>query len=180
MVKLSQTGLLWILMAVAAAAIGALLLSASGNDSQSRASGLDKAVERELVIQARAAFLQKVYAPVEELIVADQPQAALLKLDELGRNYPGDAHGFILRGEILRGLGVLDQGIGNYVRALKLDGGYLDETNPLSRRTEIRQLVDLGRKELLPKARSHPGNQSLAATVRDLHYLQSRLAGGCE
>ncbi len=180
MPKLSLTSLLWMLIVVATAAMALLLLTSSGDDSRMRSGGLDKAVERDLAFQARVAFLQKVYAPVEALLAEGNPQAALLKLDELGRDYPGDAHGYLLRGEILRGMGVLDQAIANYVRALKLDGDYLEQAGPLSRRTEIRQLVDLGLSELGPRARSNPDNRSLAVTVRELHYLQSRLAGGCE
>jgi tetratricopeptide (TPR) repeat protein len=168
------------LIFVVAAAMAALLLTASGEDSRLRPAALDKTMERELRFQARAAFLQKVYAPVEALIEAGNPQAALLKLDELGRSFPEDAHGFILRGEILRGMDVLDQAIANYVKGLKLDGDYLEEAGPLSRRTEIRQLVDQGLRKLAPRARSNPDNRSLATAVRELHYLQSRLAGGCE
>ncbi|OHB29446.1 MAG: hypothetical protein A2X84_01245 [Desulfuromonadaceae bacterium GWC2_58_13] len=180
MPKFSQTSLLWLLMVVATAAMAALLVTASGDDPRWRTAGLDKAVERELAFQARAAFLQKVYAPVEALLAAGQAQTALLKLDELERSFSGDPHGFILRGEILRDLGVLDRAIANYVRALKLSGDYLEEASPLSRRTEIRHLVDQGLRELVPRARSNPDNRSLAATVGELHYLQSRLAGGCE
>ncbi len=165
---------------VAVAAMVALLLTASGENSKQHSSGLDKAMERELAAQARVAFLQKVYAPVEAQLEAGNPQAALLHLDEVGRNYPGDAYGFILRGEILRGMGVLDQAISNYVQAVKIDGHYLDETGLLSRRTEIRQLVDQGLSELAPKVQANPDNRSLVTTLRELHYLQSRLAGGCE
>ncbi len=180
MLKLSLTSLLWTLLIVATAAMATLLLDASGEDTQLRPASFNKAMERDLAFQARAAFLQKIYAPVEAQLKAGNPQSALLKLDEVGRNYPGEAHGFILRGEILRGMGVLDQAIANYVRALKLDGDYLEEAGPLSRRTEIRQLVDQGLSELTPRARSNPDNRSLATTIRELHYLQSRLAGGCE
>jgi len=180
MAKLTQTSLLWILLVASMAALVALLLTTSGDEQQARLAGLDKAVEKQLAQQARAAFVQKVYAPVEELLAAGQPQAALLKLDELGRSYPGEPHGFILRGEILRRQGVLDQAINNYVQALKLDGDYLENNGPLSRRTEIRQLVAQGMRELVPRAQAHPDNRTLAVAVRDLHYLQSRLAGGCE
>jgi hypothetical protein len=77
-------------------------------------------------------------------------------------------------------MGVLAEAVASYVAALRLNGDYVDARSPLSRQTEIRQLVDDGLRILGGQARSHPENVSLAAAVKNVHYLQSRLAGGCE
>lgn len=143
-------------------------------------SGLDKAMERELAYQARVALLQKLYGPVESLRQAGNLQAALLKLDELASKYPGEAHSYILQGEILREMGALNEAVASYEEGVRLNGEYLDGKSPLSRRKEIRQLVDDGLKVVVVQVRSHPENRSLAATLKKIYYLQSRLAGGCE
>lgn len=170
---------LWLGLAGSLAALVFLLSSGASSGSVNRHS-LDKAMEEEMAYQARTAFLQKVYGPVESLINSGEPQRALLKLEELGRRYPGEAHGYVLKGAILAGLGALDEAVGSYVRGVRLNGDYVDARSPLSRRTEIRQIVEQGVKAIGEKARAHPDNPSLAAALKDVYYLQSRLAGGCE
>jgi tetratricopeptide (TPR) repeat protein len=157
-----------------------LLLTVAESGGGRSAAGVDKAMEQALDYQARVAFVQKLYGPVEDLRRDGQLQQALLKLDELERRYPGEAHGYILRGEILARMGVLAEAVASYVAALRLNGDYVDARSPLSRQTEIRQMVDDGLRILGGQARSHPENVSLAAAVKNVHYLQSRLAGGCE
>jgi tetratricopeptide (TPR) repeat protein len=168
-----------------------LLLAVAESGGGRSAAGVDKAMEQALDYQARVAcvvgkirlrvaFVQKLYGPVEDLRRDGQLQQALLKLDELERRYPGEAHGFILRGEILSRMGVLAEAVASYVAALRLNGDYVDARSPLSRQTEIRQLVDDGLRILGGQARRNPENVSLAAAVKNVHYLQSRLAGGCE
>lgn len=180
MAKLSCTGWIKLLLFLATTGLVALLATAPKGGGTAGSSALDKAMERELSRQARAAFVRELYAPVTELRAAGQPQQALLKLEELARTYPGDSFALVLRAEILRELGRLDQAIGHYAQALRLNGEFLDEQGPFSRRTEIRQLVEEGLATLLPRFQTHPDNRSLAATVKEVYYLQSRLAGGCE
>ncbi len=173
--------LIWLGLAGTIAALAALLLlGAPGGSDARQASSLDKGLERELAYQARSAFLQKLYGPVEELRAHGEPQRALLKLEELGRAYPGEAHGYLLKGAILQEFGALEEAVASYVQGVKLNGDYVDDKSPLTRRTEIRQLVDRGLQDLGDKARANPGNRSLETALRNLYYLQSRLAGGCE
>ncbi|KAF0220884.1 MAG: hypothetical protein FD174_881 [Geobacteraceae bacterium] len=158
----------------------AVLLAVDAPRGGPHGSGLDKAMEREMAYQARVSLLQKLYGPVESLRQTGNLQAALLKLDELARKYPGEAHGYILQGEILRETGALAEAVASYVEGVRLNGEYVDGKSPLSRRKEIRQLVDEGLKDIGVRAKSHPENRSLAATLKKTYYLQSRLAGGCE
>ena len=180
MAKLSCTGRLWLLLLLATAGLVALFAFSPQGEGPARSSSLDKGLERELARQARAAFVRELYAPVVEMRDSGQPQAALLKLEELARAYPGDPFALVLRAEILRELGRVDQAINHYAKALRLNGEYLDEQGPFTRRTEIRQLVEEGLATFLPRFQAHPDNRSLAATVKEVYYLQSRLAGGCE
>lgn len=173
--------LLWLGLALSLAGVALLFLLGAprGSEARNRAS-VDKALERAIVYQARVAFLQDLYGEVEALRAAGNGQTALLKLEELSRQYPGEAHGMILQGAILAEAGALEEAVKNYVRGIRLNGDYIDEKSPLSRRTEIRQLVDRGLQTLGARARAHPDNRSVAAALKDVYYLQSRLAGGCE
>ncbi len=171
---------LWGLLLVSVAGLCGVFWMAPSGAGSNRAHSVDKAMEREMAYQARVAFLQRLYVPVTELSEAGRPQEALLKLDELIRRYPGEAHGLILQGELLNALGSLDRAIESFVKGVRLNGDYVDEKSPLSRRAEIRQLVDRGLRDFRPRAQANPGNQSLAATLNAVYYLQGRLAGGCE
>ena len=124
-----------------------------------------RAVEAEMARAARTALLERIYAPVEQL--RSQPQGALLKLEEISRRYPGEAHGYILKGEILHRLGACGEAAENFATAVKINPEYLDRNSPLSRRATIETLVE--------EPAASAGHA--ASAVR---YLRSRLAGGCE
>lgn len=173
--------LLWLLLAVAITALLILLGTHSpGGGNDRSVTSLNKALEREMAYQARVALLQKLYAPVENLRKSGDLQGALFRLDELARTYPGEAHSHILKGEILHQLGAREEAVASYVQGIKLSGDYIDKKSPLSRHDDIRRLVDEGLKEIGGRAKANPGNASLAAAMKNVYYLQSRLAGGCE
>jgi len=117
---------------------------------------------------------------VESLRRGGNLQGALLKLDELARSYPNEAHGHILKGEILGGMGALEEAVASYVDGVRLNGDYVDRKSPLSRRSEIQSIADQGLRVIGSKARNNPDNRSLAEAMKNVNYLRSRLAGGCE
>uniref|UniRef100_A0A831U347 TPR domain protein n=1 Tax=Geobacter metallireducens TaxID=28232 RepID=A0A831U347_GEOME len=169
----------WLLLAVVVAAL-AVLLAAGRGAGDGKAAGLDKAAERAMAYRARVELINSLYGPVEELRKAGKNQEALLRLDGLIRKYPGEAHGHILQGEILREMGALDQAVASFEAGVKLNGDYVDARSPLSRRGVIEGLVAEGEKVIGGRAAANPGNRSLAASLRKVSYLKSRLAGGCE
>lgn len=171
--------ILWSLLIVAAVSMVVLFVTNAGRGSV-KAGGLDKAVEREMSYRARLELINKLYAPVEELRHSGNNQAALLKLDELIRKYPGEAHGHIIQGGILKEMGAFDEALSSYVAGVKLNGDYLDEKSPLSKRREIQQLVDDGVKNIRVRDTANPDNRTVAASLAKINYLKSRLAGGCE
>jgi tetratricopeptide (TPR) repeat protein len=181
MLKDAFDKMLWFLLVVTLIAL-AVVLSGLGNGERTGVSsaGLDKALEREIAYQARVNFLQKLYDPVESLRQAGELQAALFKLDELARTYPNEAHGRILKGDILYGMGALDEAVACYVEGIRLNGDYVDSKSPLSRRAEILKVADEGLRVIGGRARANPENHSLALALRNVNYLRSRLAGGCE
>ncbi|RNC64662.1 MAG: hypothetical protein ED859_18295 [Desulfuromonadales bacterium] len=170
----------WALLALVIGAMALILALNRGSGDGKGPAGLGKAVEREMAYRARLELIGKLYGPVDELRRAGNGQAALLKLDELLRKYPGEAHGHILQGEILREMGALDEAVASFVQGVKLNGDYLDATSPLSRRDQIQRLVDEGLKSVGARAAANPGNRTLAATLGKVNYLKSRMAGGCE
>ena len=170
----------WTLLSLALVSLLAVIMTGSSNPDGKPGGGLGKALERQMAYRARVELINKLYGPVEALHKAGKKQEALLKLDELIRAYPGEAHGHILQGQILHEMGGLDEAISSFVEGVKLNGDYVDNKSPLSRRTEIQSLVDEGAKSIGARAAANPDNRSIAAAMRKINYLKSRLAGGCE
>lgn len=172
--------LCWLFLMVVIISLVVLLYKDNGTDGEKRSAGPGKALERELAYRNRLELIAIIYAPVENLRKEGNSQTALLKLGELLRKYPGEAHGHILQGQLLWEMGALDEAISSYMEGVKLNGDYVDAKSPLSRRAEIQRLVDEGIKNIGSRASSNPDNRSLAASRQKLNYLKSRLAGGCE
>ena len=139
-----------------------------------------RSMERDLTAQARMALLDRIFNPVTAAMEAGQLQEALLKLEELNVRYPGEAHGFILKGEILNRLEVFEGAVANLVRGVKLNGDYIDKASQVSRRDIIAKLVELRLPKAVASYRSSPGSPALKENLANLNYLKSRLAGGCE
>ena len=139
-----------------------------------------RSMERELAAQARTALLDRLFDPVTAAMQAGQLQEALLKLEELNVRYPGEAHGFILKGEILNRLEVFDAAVASLVKGVKLNGDYIDKASQVSRRDIIAKLVELRLPQAVASYRSSPGSPALKENLANLNYLKSRLAGGCE
>jgi len=160
--------------------VAVALVLAGARPQGNNASQLDKAMEQQMAYQARVEFLRKLYRPVTELREAGQESEALLKLDEIARRYPQEAHGEILRAEILNERGAVKEAIDHYVRAVRLNGDYVDQASPLNRFRQISTVVDAQLPVFSDRARKNPQNLALQNSLTGLYYLQSRLAGGCE
>ncbi len=162
-------------------AAGVFLLATAGpNQGPHAGAGNDRQLEREIVYQARLSFLQRRYGPVVELRDSGALQEALLKLEELGRDLPGEAHTDLLSGDILLRMGQFDRALIKLAGAVRRNGDYIDSGSPLNRRPLIESAVAEGMPLVRDRLRAQPDNRSLAMVLKDGYYLQSRLAGGCE
>lgn len=159
--------------------VSAGVLCASGT-AEKKGAGIDKAAGREMAYRARIELVTRLYGPIDALRASGKGQHALLKLAELIRTYPGEAHGHILQGAILMDMGAFDEAVSSYTEGVRLNGDYIDKNSPLSRRGEIQRLVTDGLQQARERSLANPDNRSAAQTLQRLNYLKSRLAGGCE
>lgn len=166
---------------VAVLVFAASLLAASGPGVDNRdAAAVNRQLEREMLYQARVSFIERNYSPVVALRNSGALQEALLKLEELNRTLPGEAHTDLLSGDILLRMGQFDRALSKLAAAVKLNADYVDLNNPLSQRTLIESAVAEGLPLVRDRLRSQPNSKSMAQVLKDGYYLQSRLAGGCE
>lgn len=165
------------LLAVCVATVYLLLFSSTAGTAIRKQ---DKRLELALQEKARAAFLLETYGPVEELARAGELTKALLTLEELEHDFPGEAHASILRGALLLEQGAIAEGIKSYVQGVRQNGDYIDERSLLGRHDEIAALVEKQLPVAKAKVERAPDSRTWNEALKNLYYLQSRLAGGCE
>ncbi|RME35011.1 MAG: hypothetical protein D6794_09975, partial [Deltaproteobacteria bacterium] len=88
-------------LSVVAGALAGCLLLVFGASPASQARTGSGRLERDLARHAQVQFLKEIYAPVEQLSEQGRLQQALLKLEEIGRRYPGEPYGLLLKGRLL-------------------------------------------------------------------------------
>jgi tetratricopeptide (TPR) repeat protein len=159
---------------------GVVLTGASPGQNNHAAASLNRQMERELLYQARVSFIERHYSPVLVLRDKGSLQEALLKLEELGRNLPGEAHNALLSGDILLRMGQFDRSLEKLATAVRNNADYVDLASPLNQRPLIESAVTEALPVVRDRLRAQPDSRSLAKVVKDGYYLQSRLAGGCE
>lgn len=158
----------------------AMLAGASQGQGVHDSAALNRKLEREILYQARIAYIDRHYSPVLVLRDNGALQEALLKLEELGRSLPGEPHNDLLSGDILLRMGQFDRALAKLARAVRNNADYVDQTSPLNQRPLIESAVTSGLPLVRDRLRASPENPSLENIVQDGYYLQSRLAGGCE
>ncbi len=161
-------------------ALAALLATAGPSAGRQSNGGLERRVEQEMLAQARRAFLERHYGAVVTMRDRGELQSALLKLEELERELPGESHGALLRGEILHRMGLVDRSISSLALAVRGNGDYIDPASPLNQRDLIASVAGQAIPLLRDRLRGQPDDRQASTVLKDAYYLQSRLAGGCE
>ncbi len=167
-------------LVVVLACTAILLAGAAPERGNHAAAAVNRQMEREMLYQARVAFIERHYSPVVTLRDNGALQEALLKLEELRRSLPGEAHTELLSGDILLRMGQFDRSLTKLAAAVRGNADYVDKASPLSQRPLIEAAVNEGLPMVRDRLRAQPENRSLEKVVKDGYYLQSRLAGGCE
>ncbi len=157
-----------------------LMAGAGPRDNQQKVQAAQYRIEREMLQQARVAFIERNYAPVIALRDNGSLPDALLKLEELNRTLPGEAHNDLLSGDILLRMGQFDRAVSKLAKAVKNNADYVDFASPLNQRPLIESAVSQGLPLIRDRLRVQPDNRTLGQVLKDGYYLQSRLAGGCE
>ena len=158
----------------------AVLVGAGPDEGNRVNSAVSRHLESERVYQARVAFIERHFSPVLALRDSGALPEALLKLEELHRTLPSEAHVDLLSGDILLRMGQFDRALPKLAAAVKINADYVDSASPLSQRPLIESAVLEGLPLVRDRLRSQPDSRFMAQVVKDGYYLQSRLAGGCE
>ncbi|MDT8423853.1 MAG: hypothetical protein RQ724_08780 [Desulfuromonadales bacterium] len=140
----------------------------------------DRNLARKMIERARLDYLADLYAPVTAALESGDYSHALLALGEVQRSSPDEAYGQVLKGVILSKMGAIDAALESLAAGIKRDGNYIDRNGSLSYRETVAALVVNQLPLYAARVANDAGDTIALTSKRHLHYLQSRLAGGCE
>lgn len=140
----------------------------------------DRNLERKINERARLDYLEDLYAPVTAALESDDFSHALLALEEVQRSFPDEAYGQVLKGVALSEIGAIDAAVASLAAGVKQNGDYIDRKGSFSYRKTVAALVTNQLPIYAERVANDAEDTTALTTKRHLHYLQSRLAGGCE
>ena len=123
---------------------------------------------------------KKIYQEVASYKEQGLYTEAMAKLEDIRKKYPEKPMSYVYLAQLYLEQGRLADGIHNYRRAVEMEPDYVDERTPLFIGDKIKGLVTEGREKFGREKALKPKDKEVRKALRDIYYLQSRLAGGCE
>ena len=105
---------------------------------------------------------------------------AMAKLKDIVKRYPAKSMSYVYMAQLYLKQGKLGDSIHNYRRAVEMEPDYVDPRTPLFMGDEIKKLVKEGIEKLEREKSLKPNDKQVRQALKDVYYLQRRLAGGCE
>ncbi len=94
--------------------------------------------------------------------------------------HPDRASGYKYLADLYLKTGDLSKSIHYFRMAVEKNPDYVDKKTPLYIGSGLKTLVSEGREKLSREKALKPDDPVVRQALRDIYYLQSRLAGGCE
>lgn len=105
---------------------------------------------------------------------------AMAELRQVMEKYPDNPLSYVYLAELHLKQGKLADAVQNYRRAVEMEPDYVDERAPLFRGDEIKEVVKEGVNKFQREKKLKPKDKEVLRALKDVYYLQRRLAGGCE
>ena len=123
---------------------------------------------------------KKIYQEVASYQKQGLYTEAMAKLEDVIKKYPERPRSHVYMAQLHLKQGKLADTIRDYRRAVEMEPDYVDERTPLFIGNEIKGLVEEAREKLGREKKLRPKDETVKIALKDIYYLQSRLAGGCE
>ena len=123
---------------------------------------------------------KKIYREVASYQNKGLYAEAMTKLEDVMKKYPQRARSHVYMAQLHLKQGELASAIHDYRRAVEMEPDYVDERTPLFIGNEIKTIVEEAREKLARERKLRPKDETVKIALKDIYYLQSRLAGGCE
>jgi len=105
---------------------------------------------------------------------------AMAELRDVIERYPEKPRSYVYLAQLYLEQGRLGDAIHNYRRAVEMEPDYVDERTPLFIGDKLKELVTEGREKFAREKALKPKDKRVKMALKDVYFLQSRLAGGCE
>jgi len=122
----------------------------------------------------------RLFKEVRALAEQGLYQEAIAQVIAIMKDYPEKSTSYLYLAQLHFEQGKLGESITHYRQAVEMEPDYVDERTPLFIGGEIKQIVEEGRVKFGREKELKPEDKQVRSTLKDIYYLQSRLAGGCE
>jgi tetratricopeptide (TPR) repeat protein len=123
---------------------------------------------------------KKIYADVASYNKQGRHTEAMSELKNVMEKYPNKSLSYVYLARLYLDEGRLADSIHNYRRAVEMEPDYVDKKAPLFIGAEVRKVVREGVEKLQREQALRPKDKEVGEAIKDVYYLQRRLAGGCE
>jgi len=122
----------------------------------------------------------RIFEEVRSQIKAGELEKALGVLEGITEKHPENAQAHVYMAQIKLQKGKLGESLQNYRQAVEMDPDLVDERTPFYIGDKLERLVKEGMEKFKREKELKPGDESVDKVLKDVYYLQRRLAGGCE
>ncbi len=122
----------------------------------------------------------KIYKDVITLKNEEKYPEALAKLEEIKTSRPGLSRTYVHLADINYKTKNLPQAILFYRTAVEMEAEYVDKKSPLKIGMQIKEVVNEGKIVFEKAISSKAADKETRQALKNVYYLQRRLAGGCE
>jgi tetratricopeptide (TPR) repeat protein len=162
--------------AAALLAAGAVFCCVAGGNT---AAADSIAAARSGRIKADPEMVPKIEA-AQVLMESGQMREAARELKDVCRKDPFDASAHALLGQACSNLDDYPSALKQYRMCLELDADYVDKKSGKFIGNGIKCVLSECKPVLKSELSKNPGDKQASSAIRDVHYLERMLAGGCE
>ncbi len=157
-----------------------MLVNNEINKSKQVVQQVDVAAERSQSFALQLKKEAQVYGEVRSLITQQSYAQAISKLEEIIKKRPGLSRSYVHLAEIGVAQDDKPKALHYYRKAIEMEPAYVDKKSPIKIGLAVKPLVSEMRSILEKKISKKPVSKETKDALKDVYYLQRRLAGGCE
>ena len=123
---------------------------------------------------------KKIFQGVASFMEKGLYSEASASLDGIMKKYPDKSLSYVYLAQLDLKQGKLGKSVHNYRKAVEMQPDYVDKKTPLYQGEEITKVVKEGMDKFEREKALKPDDKAVKRALKNVYYLQRRMAGGCE